>query len=76
MKKPVFIENCKFWKTWLSNFGCCGNLNVDAVTRHNDYEIFPDKFWEKPVRLEVIAWTVFKLFNFKARGLKSPTPRS
>ena len=55
MKKPVFIENCKFWKTWLSNFGCCGNLNVDAVTRHNDYEIFPDKFWKKSIRLDIVA---------------------
>ena len=41
--------------TCLSNLVCYGNLSVDAVTRHHDYEIFPDKFWEKPVRLEVIT---------------------
>ena len=54
INKPAFIEKCKFLKTWLSNLGCCGNLKVDAVTRQNDFEIFPDKFWKKSMRLNII----------------------
>lgn len=56
------------------NLGCYGNLCVDALTRHNDFKIFPHKFCGKSVILKVKAWTVLKLFNFKTRDLKIPTP--
>ena len=37
------------------NLGCYGNLCVDALTRHNDFKIFPHKFCGKSVILKVKA---------------------
>ena len=60
---------------WLSNLGCCGNLNVDAVTRQNDFDIFPDKFWKKSIRFGHDGLNGFKVIQLLNERLENSHPR-
>ena len=68
------VKKSKFWKTWLSQLGCRGNVNVDVhvMTTLKCSQII---LRQSRHVLVVIPWTVLKLFHFSAKGGSKSPPR-